>query len=75
MVEQEQLTNELLKKNFTDNFSMAQFIINVARHLIKSGHEVHVPNLLRDIQKNPQLYTAEQLSSEEPKEDTSEVFE
>jgi hypothetical protein len=59
----EQLTNEALKKHFKDNFELALFAINVARYLIKSGHEVDIPQLLKEIQKNPTLYTPEQLEA------------
>ena len=59
----EQMTSEALKKHFHDNFALAQFAINVARYLIKAGHEVDVPELLKDIQKNPGLYTPEQLAA------------
>jgi dienelactone hydrolase len=68
MNQKEQLTNEALKKHFHDNFELAQFAINVARYLIKAGHEVDVPELLKDIQKNPSLYTPEQLEAIEKAE-------
>ena len=68
MYQKEQLTNEALKKHFHDNFELAQFAINVARYLIKAGHEVDVPELLKDIQKNPSLYTPEQLEAIEKAE-------
>jgi hypothetical protein len=61
MLQKDQLTNEALKKHFHDNFELAQFAINVARYLIKSGHEVDVPYLLKEIQRNPTLYTPESL--------------
>ena len=63
MNHKEQLTNEALKKHFKDNFELALFTINVARYLIKSGHEVDIPELLKEIQKNPTLYTPEQLEA------------
>lgn len=63
MNHKEQLTNEGLKKHFKDNFELALFTINVARYLIKSGHEVDIPELLKEIQKNPTLYTPEQLEA------------
>ncbi|HEX2579314.1 MAG TPA: hypothetical protein VHK67_02800 [Rhabdochlamydiaceae bacterium] len=63
MNHKELLTNEALKKHFKDNFELALFTINVARYLIKSGHEVDIPELLKDIQKNPSLYTPEQLEA------------
>ena len=66
--QKELLTNEALKKHFHDNFELAQFAINVARYLIKAGHEVDVPELLKDIQKNPSLYTPEQLAAIEKAE-------
>ncbi len=69
MNQQDQLTNEQLKKHFHDNFELAHFAIDVARYLIKSGHEVEVPQLLRDIQKNPGLYTPEQLAALEKAEE------
>lgn len=59
----ETLTNEALKKHFKDNFELALFTINVSRYLIKAGHEVDIPQLLKDIQKNPTLYTPEQLEA------------
>lgn len=67
----DQLTNEALKKHFHDNFALAQFAINVARYLIKAGHEVDVPQLLKDIQKNPSLYTPEQLEAIEKAEENT----
>jgi hypothetical protein len=63
MNSKEQLTNEALKKHFKDNFELALFTINVARYLIKAGHEVDIPQLLKEIQKNPTLYTPEQLEA------------
>ena len=61
----EQLTNEALKKHFKDNFALAEFAISVARYLIKAGHEVDVPQLLKDIQKNPTMYAPDQLAAME----------
>ena len=63
MNHKELLTNEALKKHFKDNFELALFTINVARYLIKAGHEVDIPQLLKEIQKNPTLYTPEQLEA------------
>jgi hypothetical protein len=71
MNSKDQLTNEALKKHFHDNFALAQFAINVARYLIKAGHEVDVPQLLKDIQKNPSLYTPEQLEAIEKAEENT----
>jgi len=61
----EHLTNEALKKHFKDNFELAQFAINVARYMIKAGHEVDVCELLKEIQKNPNLYRPEELEAME----------
>jgi hypothetical protein len=69
MNHKEQLTNEALKKHFKDNFELALFTINVARYLIKSGHEVDIPELLKEIQKNPALYTLEHLEALDKAED------
>ena len=59
----DQLTNEALKKQFKSNFELANYAISAARYLIKSGHEVVVEDLLRDIQKNPNLYRVEDLEA------------
>jgi len=58
-----QLTGEALKKHFKNNFELALYAINVAHYFIKSGHEVNVSDLLRDIQKNPQAYRPEELEA------------
>jgi hypothetical protein len=57
----EKLTNEALKKHFHDNFELTHFVINVARYLVKAGHEVDIPELLKEITKNPKMYTPENL--------------
>jgi hypothetical protein len=62
MLQKHLLTNEALKKGFHDNFELTQFVINVARQLIKSGHEVDVPALLKDIQRNPSHYSKDHLA-------------
>ncbi len=62
MIYQDQLTNEALKKHFKDNFALAHFAIDAARYLIRAGHEVNIPTLLRDIQRNPSLFSIEELS-------------
>jgi len=64
MLPKETLTGETLKKSFHDNFELTLFIINVARHLVRSGHDVNVPRLLKDVQKNPSHYTQERLETE-----------
>lgn len=71
----EKLTNEALKKHFHDNFELAQFAISVARYLVKAGHEVEVPELLKEIAKNPQMYTPENLEllAKADEEETPEV--
>lgn len=71
-----ELTSEKLKKHFHDNFELAKFVIYVARYLIKSGHEVDVSYLLKEIQRNPSLYTPESLAlleaaEKEPEEEES----
>jgi hypothetical protein len=72
----DQLTNEALKKLFKNNFELAQYAIRVARYFVKSGHEVNVDELLRDIQKNPDLYRIEELEAMEKADSmTEEVSE
>jgi len=61
----EQLTNEALKKQFKNNFELANYAIGVARYFIKSGHEVDIDTLLRDIARNPSQYRVEELEAME----------
>ncbi|MGR3973490.1 MAG: hypothetical protein QRY72_02815 [Candidatus Rhabdochlamydia sp.] len=55
-MQHESLTNEALKKHFHDNFELTQFLIQAARHQIQAGRELSVPQLFKDVQKNPILY-------------------
>lgn len=61
----EQLTNEALKKQFKNNFELANYAIGAARYFIKSGHEVDIDTLLRDIARNPSQYCVEELEAME----------
>lgn len=61
----EQMTSEALKKQFKNNFELANYAIGVARYFIKSGHEVDIDTLLRDIARNPSQYRVEELEAME----------
>ena len=63
----EYLTNEKLKKLFKNNFDLASYAIRLAEYYIRSGHEVHVDDLLEEIRRNPHEYTDEQLKHPERK--------
>lgn len=58
-----QLTTEQLKKHFKSNFDLALQAIEVARYLIRSGHEVNVEELLANIAKNPKEWRVETLEA------------
>ena len=47
----ENLTNEYLKKNFTDNFTLALSAIDIGRNLIDAGKEFNLSGLLNGIAK------------------------
>jgi hypothetical protein len=64
-MQKEQLTNEALKKQFKNNFELANYAIGVARYFIKSGHEVDIESLLKDIARNPSQYRIEELEAME----------
>ena len=42
------------------------------RYYIRSGHEVHVDDLLEEIRRNPHEYTAEQLKHPERRNEEAE---
>lgn len=64
-MQKDQLTNEALKKQFKNNFELANYVIGVARYFIKSGHEVDIEILLRDVARNPNQFSAEALEAME----------
>jgi len=71
-MQKESLTNELLKKHFKNNFELARYAIAAAQHFIKSGHEVNVTDLLKEIQRHPTQFTPEALEAMEEEENTEE---
>jgi hypothetical protein len=62
-MQKDTLTNELLKKNFKNNFELANYLISVAHHLIKAGHEFDLDAMLKDVAKNPNYYRLEDLEA------------
>lgn len=62
------LTNEALKKMYKNNFELALYAIGVARYFIKSGHEINIDTLLKDIGRNPNQYRIEELEAMEKAE-------
>ncbi len=62
-MQKDTLTNEVLKKHFKNNFELANYLISVAHHLIKGGHEFDLDGLLKDVAKNPNHYRLEDLAA------------
>lgn len=52
-IPKQQLTNELLRKQFRNNFQLAHQVIALGRFYVKSGHEIHLDKLLEEVRKNP----------------------
>jgi hypothetical protein len=50
---QSTLTNEVLKGLFKNNFDLANHAIRLARHYVKSGHEISIDSILQEIRRNP----------------------
>lgn len=55
----EWLTNERLTKYFKNNFDMANYAINIARQIVKSGKELVLEDLIEEIVRTKE---AERLS-------------
>lgn len=71
----EQLTNELLRKQFSNSFQLAHQVINLGRFYVKAGHEIHLDKLLEEIRKNPSpdyVHDLEALEKAEEEEGTEE---
>lgn len=64
-MQKDRLTNEALKKHFKNNFELANYVINVGRYFIKAGREMELDDLLKEIEKNPNQYTKEELEAME----------
>ncbi len=68
-MQKDTLTNEQLKKHFKNNFELANYLISVAHHLIRAGHEFDLDSLLKDVAKNPNHYRLEELEALEKVEE------
>lgn len=55
------LTNEGLAGICDNNFDLAHYAINLARYYIKSGKEVTLTEILKDIKKHPTPRYLEEL--------------
>lgn len=71
----EQLTNERLKGLFKNNFELAAHAIRLGRYFVRSGHEMHVDDVLEEIRKHPSssyVDELEEIDREEEKHAASE---
>lgn len=65
------LTNEQLKNVVSqDNFELTNKAIDVVRHMVQSGKEVSVPDLLGKIRSNPAI-ALDQPYMEKPKSESA----
>lgn len=53
--QRDMLTNEYIKKNFSDNFSLALASIEVAKNMIRSGRDFTLNSLLDTVAKSAEL--------------------
>ena len=67
-MQKDTLTNELLKKQFKNNFELANYLISVTHHFIKSGQEFDLDKLLKDVAANPNYYRLDELEALEKAE-------
>lgn len=65
----EQLTNERLKGLFKSNFELAAHAIRLGRYYIRSGHEMHVDEVLEEIRKHPSAGYVDELQEIDAQED------
>ncbi len=47
------LTNEALRKQFPNNFNLAEYAIQLSRYYVKSGHEMSIDEILEEILRHP----------------------
>lgn len=54
------LTSEKIKVYFRNDFELANHVIRIIRHLVKTGKEFNLDELLLDVATNPQKYAMEE---------------
>jgi hypothetical protein len=57
----DQLTNEILKKNFASDFELANYAIKVAKFTVLSGQEFNLSDFLDEVRKYPHKYSDEEI--------------
>ncbi|NGX38252.1 MAG: hypothetical protein K1000chlam2_01424 [Chlamydiae bacterium] len=57
----ETLTNESLKGICQNSFELAHYAIALGRYYIKSGREIHLRDIIRDIKRHPDPKYIEEL--------------
>ena len=63
-----QLTTELIRSLFQNNFKLANYAIRMAQFYVKAGHEVTASAILKEVSKHPDesyLATLKLLEEEE----------
>ncbi len=55
-MKKEHLTNWELKKHFTSNFALANYLIAISHRLIEAGQEFSLTELIQNMEKNPHSY-------------------
>ena len=65
------LTNEGFKGLFKNNFELTNQTIRLAKYYIRSGHEVSMDKLLKEIKRNPSPTYVADLESMESQEDAN----
>lgn len=63
MLLREQLTNEIIKKNFASDFELANYAIKLAKYSILEGAEFNLGQFLDEIRKNPHKYSNEEIQA------------
>ncbi len=72
-VQREQLTNELLRKVFKNNFQLANQAIQLCRYYIRSGHEIDMDKILDEVRRNPsEDYLKDLMALEHEDDDASQ---
>ena len=72
-VQREQLTNELLRKVFKNNFQLTNQAILLCRYYIRSGHEIDMDKILDEVRRNPsEDYLKDLMALEHEDDDASQ---
>ncbi|NNM44086.1 MAG: hypothetical protein HKM07_07050 [Chlamydiae bacterium] len=74
MIARENLTSEKIKKYFKNNFELANYAIQIIRHMVRSGKEIHLDQFLDEVARNPNKYHLDEFKVNPTKQELRDLL-